>query len=230
MAFKIGSPTSTAIKICGITKGDQAKAIASLGVDAIGVVGVEDSPRFVLENQRRKLFSQLSNYFPNVERVWVIANMNDVQIMNGLKGQGIPSVIQLHGKESPKRCEELRKRYSQFKWWKAIRVETPLDIAKAQNFEAHTDALLLDAWSPIELGGTGEKIPLEWLQKANFKIPWWLAGGISAKWIPEIFSRQISPFGIDASSRLEISPGIKDLKLVKALIKSIEDPVRQIPN
>ena len=90
------------------------------------------------------------------------------------------------------------------------------------SYEKHTDALLLDAWSPMELGGTGQRLPLEWLQKTKFDLPWWLAGGISAEWIPEIFSK-VSPFGIDASSRLEASPGIKNIQKVKDLIKAVKN-------
>ncbi len=225
MTFKIGSPTSTAVKICGITEVIQAKAIASFGVDAIGVIGVEGSPRFVEENQRRKLFTQLQNCSPKLERVWVIADMNDSQIESALKGDGTPSIIQLHGSESQKRCQELRNIYPSIQWWKAIRISSPEDLLEAHTFEDYADALLLDAWSPNELGGTGNRLPLKWLHKAKFALPWWLAGGISSEWIPEIFS-QVSPFGIDASSRLETHPGKKDLVKVHNLVTAVQQIIR----
>lgn len=221
----MGSPTSTAVKICGITKTNQAKAIAEYGVDAIGVIGVQGSPRYVAEDQRRKLFNEISNCDFPPERVWVIADMNDKQIERGLNGYGSPSIVQLHGKESPQRCRELNNRYPKTKWWKAIRIHTPSDLALALSYEGHIDALLLDAWSPNELGGTGNRIPIQWLQDAKFPIPWWLAGGISAEWIPEIL-RSIEPFGIDASSRLEVSPGIKDLQQVHALVEAVKGKTR----
>ena len=225
MAFKMGSQTSTAIKICGITEPNQAKAIAAFGVDAIGVIGVEGSPRFVSENLRRKIFKQLSTSSQLLERVWVIADLNDTEIERGLQGHGLPSIVQFHGEESPKRCDEFRKKYPSIQWWKAIRIHTPLDLSMARSFEGHADALLLDAWSPTELGGTGNRLPIEWLKEAKFELPWWLAGGICAEYIPEILS-QVSPFGIDASSRLEASAGIKDLKKVEALVKAIKETVR----
>ena len=221
MTYKIGSPTSTAVKICGITKLDQAKAIASIGVDAIGLIGVKDSPRFVEESQRKEIFSQLTNFFPSLKRVWVIADLTDAQIVRGLETQGAPSIVQLHGGESQKRCAELRGNYPEIQWWKAIRIRNPKDLELAFCYEEYADALLLDAWSPSDLGGTGQRLPLEWLKATEFHVPWWLAGGINAEWIPEIFS-QIAPFGIDASSRLEASPGIKDLQKVKDLVKAIK--------
>ena len=84
----------------------------------------------------------------------------------------------------------------------------------------HVDAFLLDAWDQNQLGGTGKRLPLEWLRRVPTEIEWWLAGGISAEWIPNIL-KESTPFGIDASSQLEISPGIKDLEKVNALIKAI---------
>ena len=222
MALILGSKqTSTAIKICGITKVNQAKAIASLGIDAIGVIGVEKSPRFVDEQQRRNLFNVIENHSPTVQRVWVIANMDDLQIQNGLEGHGTPSIVQLHGNESQKRCENLRQRYPNIKWWKAIQIRNGLDISKAHDYEVCTDGILLDAWSQTELGGTGNRLTLELIQEESFQIPWWIAGGISAEWIPEVLS-QVKPFGIDASSRLEKSPGIKDLKLVNDLVATVK--------
>ena len=223
MALILGSKqTSTAIKICGITKVNQAKAIASLGIDAIGVIGVEKSPRFVDEKQRRNLFNVIENHSPAVQRVWVIANMDDLQIQNGLEGHGTPSIVQLHGNESQKRCEDLRQRYPNIKWWKAIQIRNGLDISKAHDYEGSIDALLLDAWSPNELGGTGNRLTLDWVEGERFQIPWWLAGGISAEWIPEILNK-VQPFGIDASSRLEEAPGIKNLHLVSNLVTTVKD-------
>ena len=78
------------------------------------------------------------------------------------------------------------------------------------------------AWDQNSLGGTGNRIPIELLINKTFKTPWILAGGISAEIIPEIFSK-LRPDGIDASSRLEISPGIKDLEKVESLVRVIRD-------
>ena len=80
----------------------------------------------------------------------------------------------------------------------------------------------LDAWDDNSLGGTGNRVPIELLLNKTFKAPWILAGGISAEIIPEIFSK-LRPDGIDASSRLEVSPGIKDLKKVESLVRKIRE-------
>ena len=97
-------PKSPAIKICGITDLNQAKAIANLNVDAIGVVGVKESKRFVPNQQRREIFSSLASCSKGIERVWVVADLNDEEISTALRGKGQPSIIQLHGQASIESC------------------------------------------------------------------------------------------------------------------------------
>ena len=220
MVLPMGSPTSTAVKICGLTNIDQAKSIAALGVEAIGVIGVASSPRFVAEQQRRDLFAQLNSFKPELQRVWVVADPDDTDLSEALQGEGAPSAIQLHGQETPEHCANLRRQHPNTQWWKALRIRSHEDLSLAHTYAGQVDALLLDAWRPGQLGGTGHRLPLNWLHQASFELPWWLAGGVSAEWIPELLS-QVNPWGLDASSRLEISPGIKDLKLVEALVEAV---------
>ncbi len=215
------SPSPTAVKICGITQLQQAKAIAALGVKAIGVIGVPSSKRFVKEPARRAIFSELTNDFPKLKRVWVVANLDELSLKNALEGEGTPSIIQLHGSENQENCALLRRKYSMIEWWKAISIKSKDDIQLANSYLGTVDAVLLDAWDKGLLGGTGKRLPLKWLKESTIKLPWWLAGGISAEWIPKVLS-EVNPYGFDASSRLEISPGIKDLKKVNSLLEAIK--------
>lgn len=209
-----------AVKICGLTDPGQALAIARMGADAIGVIGVPGTPRHVDEHERRALFQQLEQAAPDLERVWVVADLPDHQLSGALEGRGTPTVVQLHGEESSQRCQQLKQRHPHTNFWKAMRLRTPDQLQRVEDYFDSVDALLLDAWSPDQLGGTGHRLPLEWLSEAKFPISWWLAGGISAEWIPELLS-QVSPNGIDASSRLEVRPGWKDLNKVAALLKAL---------
>ena len=127
------SHTNTYIKICGLTRVDQALSIAKQGANAIGVVGVKDSPRYLGEKKRRKLFSSLGNCSPGVERVWVIADMDENCISDGLHGDGIPSIVQLHGHETNEQCTKLRLKFPNTKWWKACRVRSPHDLQIAKS-------------------------------------------------------------------------------------------------
>ena len=212
---------SPSVKICGITQIEQALEIASLGVDAIGVIGVESSPRFLCEKKRRTLFNELLENAPSIKRVWVVANLDIKEIREGIEGEGSPSTVQLHGGESRKLCEELKKSYPDIQWWKALQIRKKTDLHLAETYEDSVDAILLDAWSGSSLGGTGNRLPIKWLENINYKIPWWLAGGISDSSINEILSRT-QPTGIDASSKLELQPGIKDIEKVKALLDKLK--------
>jgi len=224
--MQVMNQPAVAVKICGLTTIDQANAVAALGASAIGVIGVEASPRFVAEQERRALFQSLQQHHPGVERVWVVADLDDDSLSAALQGDGIPSVVQLHGEESAEHCRELRRHHGQTQWWKALRLRDPTQLLQLNDYAGCVDALLLDAWSPDQLGGTGHRLDLDWLQQVDRHCPagcpWWLAGGISAEWIPDLLA-QVQPFGLDASSRLEDSPGVKDLSKVKALIDATLD-------
>ena len=213
---------STAIKICGITKTLQAKSIAQLKINAIGVIGVENSPRFVPEEKCIEIFKEIEKISSNIEKVFVIANekLDTIKYINNRSNP--PSVIQLHGDESVDYCRELKNKFSTIKLWKAFRLKSINDLNIISQYEENVDAILLDAWDEKSLGGTGNRVPIDLLVNKTFKAPWILAGGISAEIIPEIFSK-LRPDGVDASSRLEISPGIKDLHKVESLVREIRE-------
>ena len=222
MIRKSSSKKSTAIKICGLTNTSQARSIAELKINAIGVIGVENSPRFVPKEECIKIFNEVEKVSSSIEKVFVIANekLENIKIIRNRSTQ--PSVIQLHGNESVEYCHELKNEYPTIKLWKAFRLKSVDDLKNISKYEKNVDAILLDAWDDKALGGTGNRVPIELLIDNFFTIPWILAGGISAEIVPEIFSK-LRPDGIDASSRLEISPGIKDLEKVKSLVRVIRD-------
>ena len=222
MIRKSSSKKSTAIKICGITKTSQARSIAELKINAIGVIGVKNSPRFVPEEECMKIFNEVEKVSSSIEKVLVIANakLEEVKCINNRSTP--PSVIQLHGNESVDYCRELKNEFPRIKIWKAFRLKAINDLENISQYEKDIDAILIDAWDDKSLGGTGNRVPIELLLNKTFKAPWILAGGISAEIIPEIFSK-LRPDGIDASSRLEISPGIKDIKKVASLVREIRE-------
>ena len=220
MIRKSSSKKSTAIKICGLTKTSQARSIAELKINAIGVIGVKNSPRFVPEEECMKIFNEVEKVSASIEKVLVIANakLEEVKCINNRSTP--PSVIQLHGNESVDYCRELKNEFPRIKIWKAFRLKAINDLENISQYEKNIDAILIDAWDDKSLWGTGNRVPIELLLNKTFKAPWILAGGISAEIIPEIFSK-LRPDGIDASSRLEISPGIKDIKKVESLVREI---------
>ena len=222
MIRKSTAKKSTAIKICGITRTSQARKIAQLKINAIGVIGVKSSPRFVPDEECVKIFNEIDTVSSTIEKVFVIANekLENIQYINN--AQNSPSIIQLHGNESVDYCCEFKNKFPTKKIWKAFRLKSINDLNNISEYDNCVDAILLDAWDSKSLGGTGNRVPIELLVNMKFKTPWILAGGISAEIIPEIFSK-LRPDWVDASSRLEKSPGIKDIKKVESLVRVIRD-------
>jgi phosphoribosylanthranilate isomerase len=128
-------------------------------------------------------------------------------------------VVQLHGEESVERCRHLRDRLG-VGLWKALRIRSPQDLDRAHAYEGVVEALLLDAWVPDQLGGTGHRLPIEWLEGFTPALPWWLAGGITPQRVQEVLAT-LRPDGLDASSGVEQAPGRKNLRLVEELVAAV---------
>ena len=213
-------PGKTQLKICGLKDSEQAGAIAAAGVDAIGVVAVPGSPRFLSVDQRSALFASAQRGQPGCIGVLVVADPADHDLPDLQAGKG-HRVLQLHGGETPQRCRELRGSLGQeIVLWKALRVRSREDLPLWETYADVVDALLLDAWVPHQLGGTGRSIPLDWLEGFAPSLPWWLAGGISPETVPSVLE-VLKPSGLDASSGVEDRPGVKNIERVKQLVHSL---------
>jgi len=210
----------TLVKICGITSIDQALQIAKLGVDAIGVISVKESPRYVSHRKKKDIFRNLKKFFPKIKRVSVVKNMPLELICTNSFEFG--NVIQLHGDEDLSYCKKLRKEFPQIEIWKAFRIKNKEDTKEIELFSDFIDAVLLDSWNEKTYGGSGIRIKFKYLEELKFSKPWILAGGISTDWLEQIIA-DIKPDGIDVSSSIESSPGIKDLDKTKKLINLIKE-------
>ncbi len=203
--------SNTLIKICGLTSEEQALQVAKLGANAIGIISVEESPRYISAENKKKIFKTLEKLHPKIERVSVVKNCPIDLIIKNFLGNPSESIIQLHGDEDIDYCKKIREKIPNIGLWKAFRIKTENDIDKIKPFEDFVDAILLDSWNKETYGGSGKKIKSTYLKNLQFSKPWWLAGGISIEWINEILT-DIKPDGLDISSSIEISPGLKDIK------------------
>ncbi|MEB3199387.1 MAG: phosphoribosylanthranilate isomerase [Synechococcaceae cyanobacterium] len=208
------------VKICGLTREDQAGAVARLGADAIGVIGVPGSPRWVAPDGRARLFAAAAAARPDCFGVLVVADPEDGELA-WLGAAGGHRVLQLHGQESPERCAELRRRLD-VGLWKALRIRSPQDLERVKAYSDVVDGLLLDAWVPGQLGGSGQAIPLPWLRAFRPALPWWLAGGLTPERLPAVLTA-VQPDGLDLSSGVEEAPGLKNLERVAQLFAQLTD-------
>ena len=209
----------TFVKICGITSIDQALQIAKLGADAIGVISVKESPRYVSPEKKEDIFRNLKKNFPHVKRVSVVKNI-PLELIS-INSFEFENVIQLHGDEDLSYSKKLRRKLPQIELWKAFRIKDRENIREIELFSDFIDTVLLDSWNEKTYGGSGIRINSSYLKELNFSKPWLLAGGISIDWLQQILI-DIKPDGIDVSSSIESSPGIKDLNKTKKLLDLIK--------
>jgi phosphoribosylanthranilate isomerase len=200
------------IKICGITTIDQGLAIANLGATDLGFICVPNSPRHLPLHRLQPLVEELAGKV-NTVGVFADFSVTTISFVVTLTNLG---TVQLHGTESIEFCQELRQALI-----KAWRVRSPEDLDLVQTYCEVVDGLLLDAYHPHALGGTGQKLDWELLAAFTPPIPWFLAGGLNPDNIQTALSR-LQPDGIDLSSGVEISPGQKDLALVDRLFTNLQ--------
>ena len=205
------------VKICGITEIKQGQEIAALGANSIGFICVERSPRYITPDKIRAIANELP---AKTDKVGVFADHSVAEITRVVDEANLTSV-QLHGKESPDFCVNLRQAIApEIEIIKAFRIKTADSLKETAKYSSCVDTLLLDAYHPQMLGGTGETI--DWQDLKDFKpsLPWMLAGGLTPDNVSQALSR-LQPDGIDLSSGVERSPGDKDLSKVARLFEAI---------
>ncbi|MFT3991477.1 MAG: phosphoribosylanthranilate isomerase [Luteolibacter sp.] len=208
------NPATISLKICGVTRRKDAEALVALGVEALGVNFWPQSKRYAAPEN----VDWLTSLAGKILRVGVFVNAGP-ELPLRLVREGLLDVVQLHGDEAPEDAAPFRGAGIPF--IKAIGVKTRGDLAKAAEFGAQ--AILLDAHAPGVYGGTGEVF--DWNVANDFKkqhpeIPILLAGGIVPENAAEA-AKGVSPAALDVASGSEISPGIKDLQKVKALLAAV---------
>lgn len=213
------------VKICGITQVAQGIAIARAGATALGYICTTKSPRYLTPEKIAPIVAAVREQFPEVDHFGVFVD-EGVASMVAIARSTRLTVLQLHGHETPAVCQLLRDALeasglSKIKIVKALRIRDTEDLAEANRYAPHVDMLLLDAYHPDQLGGTGETLDWRSLQTFSPQCAWFLAGGLNPDNVLNALSK-LSPNGIDLSSGVERSPGDKDLEKVSRLFKQLE--------
>ena len=173
------------------------------------MIAARPSKRFLPPEQRPALWQAVAGANPACCRVLVVVNPSDSELESLRPKQG-HQLLQLHGEETPERCQQLRDELG-LPLWKALRIRSAADLKRAEAYSAVVDGLLLDAWSESAHGGTGERLPLQWLQGFEPALPWWLAGGLgpsnARQALEQLAQQGLRPTGLDASSGVEERAG-----------------------
>lgn len=207
------------VKICGITRLEQGRSIAQMGASALGFICVERSPRYVRPEQIRAVSEGLLTEGYGCDRVGVFADVEVAEIVRVVE-IGLLNAVQLHGNESPEFCQQVRSALPTVELIKAFRVRSAETLESVRQYEAVVDTLLLDAYDPNLLGGTGHTIDWSMLQGFRSDCAWLLAGGLTPENISDALER-LTPDGIDLSSGVEVAPGNKDLQKVERLFEKL---------
>lgn len=200
----------TRVKICGITREQDAQAAVEFGADAIGFVFYEPSPRYVAIERAAAIARGLPPFvttvalFVNAEPDVIAAVVDDVGV----------DLLQFHGDECAEYCARHRR-----PWIRAVRMKPETDLRAAHSEFAAGRGLLLDAYRPGVPGGTGEtfdwqRIPRELAPRIV------LAGGLEARNVGDAV-RRVRPFAVDVSGGVESEKGIKDPQKIKAFIEEV---------
>lgn len=203
------------IKICGITSTEDAKYACDAGVDAIGLVFYEKSPRNVDINKAKLICNSLP---PFVSCVGLFLNAAENFVQSVLKEVNL-DLLQFHGTESPEYCESFKQPYI-----KAIGMK---NFENQDDFWAYADqyknaaGFLVDSHATGEAGGTGKTFDWNSVPVQPNKKPIILAGGLNADNIARAI-QQAHVFGYDLSSGVEKQPGIKDADKIKLLMNEVK--------
>lgn len=201
----------TRVKICGITRPEDALAAAKAGADAIGLVFYPDSPRAIDIATAWEILEVLPPFvttvglFVDADPEWIEEILVEVPL----------DVLQFHGNESPEQCEQFAHPYI-----KAIRMRPDTDLAAIAKRYTDAQGLLLDTYRPGVPGGTGEAF--DWsLARQPCDKPIILAGGLTPENVGEAIA-QVRPWAVDVSGGVEKEKGLKDSSKINAFMAAVK--------
>lgn len=201
----------TRIKICGITREQDARAAVASGANALGLVFYEKSPRHVTREQAARIASAVPP-FVTVVGLFVNASADEVR---GVLDRVPLHILQFHGEETPEFCAQFGRHYL-----KAVRVKPGVDLVQYAARYSSAQGLLLDAYVEGTHGGTGASF--DWgLIPRDLPLPVVLSGGLSPDNVAQAVE-QVRPYAVDVSSGVEAAKGIKDAAKVAAFINEVK--------
>jgi phosphoribosylanthranilate isomerase len=195
------------IKICGLTQPDNARDVALLGIDAIGLVFYQQSARNVSVEVALEIVQALP---PFVNRVGLFVNAQP-DFIDEILSKVPLDTLQFHGDETPQSCAQYA-----LPFIKAVGVNVQTNLKQLARDYHQASGLLLDADSPNARGGTGAGF--DWtLAQVECELPIILAGGLHSQNVGAAIA-QVSPYAVDVSSGVESSKGVKDIEKIRQFL------------
>jgi phosphoribosylanthranilate isomerase len=214
------------IKICGITNIDDAKSISELRVDAMGFVLSADSPRRIEAITAYRIIEALRTGENKISMVGIFVNEEIGRVLNDYRSLRL-DYIQLSGDEDRDYLKDLKEKAKDIKIIKSIRIKNKSESysakinKKVDKLKEYADFILMDSYSKNVYGGTGVSFNWDIVKDYYREIPVILSGGLDAENVRQAVDI-VKPFGVDASSKLEIYPGKKDIDKVTKFINVLK--------
>ena len=206
----------TRVKICGITRIDDAVSAVNAGADAIGLVFYAPSPRAISIAQAQQIVAAIP---PFVSVVGLFVNAPQTEIESVLSKVRL-DILQFHGDETAQDCEQVCQQIN-LPYCKAIRVKADTNLLQCEAEFKSAKALLLDTYSEAAVGGTGQVF--DWgLIPNNLTKPVILAGGLTADNVAAAI-QQVQPYAVDVSGGVEQNKGIKDAAKIAAFMRGVSN-------
>ena len=197
------------VKVCGMTRLADARLACELGASAVGFVFWDKSPRRIDPHAATEITAALPT---GVLAVGVFVNAPAEHVCELVDRIGL-GAVQLHGDET---VDQMRRLPSDLTLIKAVAVRSPADVETALGLPGRL-TVLLDVHDPLRRGGTGRTVDWTLAAEVARRRRTFLAGGLGADNVAEAIAA-VRPYAVDASSRLEASPGIKDPARLRAFL------------
>jgi phosphoribosylanthranilate isomerase len=207
------------IKVCGNRDLNQLKEFEKLGIDYVGLIFYQQSPRYILKKITGK---EIRDLHLSIPKVGVFVNANEEEIMQQIEDFGL-DMVQLHGDETASFCSRISNHIKVIKAFRITDLEANVDWLVKEYDEA-CDYYLFDKANAGLYGGTGEKFNWNLLENSVVGKSFFLSGGISREDAAALKSFH-HPFfyGVDVNSRFEKEPGIKDMKMIKEFVNELKN-------
>jgi phosphoribosylanthranilate isomerase len=205
------------VKICGLSSPDAVDAALEAGADMVGFVFFPRSPRHLGFEAAKTLGARVDG---RAKKVALSVDAHDTDLrafIDALK----PDLLQLHGKETPEQVALVRSRFG-IPVMKALPIETRADLSSIRLYASVADRLLFDARAPYGAtrpGGLGKSFDWHLLKKLDLGVPFMLSGGLDAENVGDALRITRAP-GVDVSSGVERTSGVKDPDKIKAFVRA----------
>jgi phosphoribosylanthranilate isomerase len=208
---------SLIVKICGLSTRETLDVALDAGADMVGFVFFPPSPRHLSLETARDLGKHVKR---RATKVALTVDADDATLANIVEALQ-PDILQLHGIETVARLRDIKQKFG-LPVMKVLAVATASDLASLPGYAAVSDRILFDARAPKDAtrpGGLGAVFDWHVLEKLDLALPFMVSGGLNAGNVTDAV-RVSRAGGVDVSSGVERSPGIKDPEMIRSFIRA----------